>query len=68
MPVHFDEQNVETGEMDGYTMENSDEKAEELGQTDDLSDLFEDLDSDDFADDQPDLSDLVDPTMEEEEF
>ncbi|HIR41067.1 MAG TPA: hypothetical protein IAB36_04480, partial [Candidatus Egerieicola pullicola] len=56
------------GEMDGYTMENSDEKAEELGQTDDLSDLFEDLDSDDFADDQPDLSDLVDPTMEEEEF
>ena len=68
MPVHFDEQNVETGEMDGYTMENSDERAEELGQTDDLSDLFEDLDSDDFADDQPDLSDLVDPTMEEEEF
>ncbi len=68
MPVHFDEQNVETGEMDGYTMENSDEKAEELGQTDDLSDLFEDLDSDDFEDDQPDLSGLVDPTMEEEEF
>ena len=68
MPVHFDEQNVETGEMDGYTMENSDEKAEELGQTDDLSDLFEDLDSEDYVDDQPDLSDLVDSTMEEEEF
>ena len=68
MPVHFDEKNVETGEMDGYTMENSDEKAEELGQTDDLSDLFEDLDSEDYVDDQPDLSDLVDSTMEEEEF
>ena len=67
-PTHFDEKNVETDDMDGYTMENSDEKAEELGQTDDLSDLFDDLDSDDYEDDQPDLSDLVDPNVEEEDY